>query len=333
MSYSTSTYSAAQVALEKRRKRAESEQEMHREEAFIKIPQLRSIQAEIAQYGTQVIQAFAHGANAEQFVQTLAAKSLAAQQQRKDLLIANGFAPDYLEAHYVCLKCKDTGITDDGICDCLRELLIDKAKEKIAAVAPLSESTFESFSLSFYPDTADAAGYSPKKRMGEILNFCNSYADDFSCSSPSLFMHGATGLGKTHLALAIASKAIERGHGVVYASAPNLFTALERERFGKGELPALQGLNEDEIENADLLIIDDLGAEFSTQFTVSCAYNIINTRMLAQKPTIITTNLTMPEFESKYTQRITSRITGNYISLMFLGHDIRQLKRYGGSNG
>ncbi len=332
MSYSTSTYSAAQAAMEQRRKKAEAEQEAHRREAYEAIAQLRSVQSEIAQYGTQVIQAFAQGENAEPFVQTLAEKSLAAQQRRRDLLVANGFAPDYLEAHYVCDKCKDTGVTEDGICECLRKLLIEKAKEKIAAVAPLSESTFERFSLSFYPDTADAAGYSPKKRMDEILNFCRSYADDFSCASPSLFMHGATGLGKTHLSLAIASKAIERGHGVVYASAPNLFTAFERERFGKGELPALQGLSEEEAETAELLIIDDLGAEFSTQFTVSCAYNIINTRMLAQKPTIITTNLTMPEFEAKYTQRITSRITGSYISLMFLGHDIRQLKRYGGQN-
>ena len=329
MSYSTSTYAAAQAAMEARRKKAESEQEARRERAYEAIPSLRAIQAEIAQCGTQVVQAFAQGGNAEQFVKTLAEKSLAAQQQRKELLVRSGFAADYLEAHYVCDKCKDTGVTEEGICPCFRELLIETARKKIAAAAPLEESRFDNFSLAFYPDAADAAGVSPKKRMGEILDFCRSYAEDFSLSSPSLFMHGATGLGKTHLALAIASGAMERGHGVVYASAPNLFAALERERFGKGGITGLSG---DEIDEAELLIIDDLGAEFATQFTVSCTYNIINTRMLAGKPTIITTNLTMPEFEAKYTQRITSRITGSYVSLLFLGHDIRQLKRYGGKN-
>ncbi len=328
MSYSTSTYAAAQAAMEARRKKAEREQEARRDRAYEAIPPLRAIQAEIAQCGAQVVQAFAQGNNAEQFVKELAEKSLAAQQRRRDLLIQNGFAPDYLEARYVCEKCRDTGVTDEGVCPCFRQLLIETAKQKIAAVAPLSESRFDNFSLSFYPNAADAAGYSPQKRMGEILNFCRSYAEDFSPSSPSLFMHGATGLGKTHLALAIANTAIERGHGVVYASAPNLFNALERERFGKG---TGAGLSSDELDEAQLLIIDDLGAEFATQFTVSCTYNLINTRMLAGRPTIITTNLTMPEFEAKYTQRITSRITGSYVSLMFLGHDIRQLKRYGGN--
>ena len=327
MSYSTSTYAAAQAAMEARRKKAEREQEARRDRAYEAIPPLRAIQAEIAQCGAQVVQAFAQGNNAEQFVKELAEKSLAAQQRRRDLLIQNGFAPDYLEARYVCEKCRDTGVTEEGICPCFRQLLIETAKQKIEAAAPLNESRFDNFSLAYYPDAADAAGVSPKKRMGEILNFCRSYADDFSLTSPSLFLHGATGLGKTHLALAMAGKAIERGHGVVYASAPNLFTALERERFGKG---AVAGLSSDEIEEAELLIIDDLGAEFATQFTVSCTYNLINTRMLAGRPTIITTNLTMPEFEAKYTQRITSRITGSYVSLLFLGHDIRQLKRYGG---
>ena len=328
MSYSASTYAAAQAAMEARRKKAESEQELRRGRAYEAIPPLHAIQAEIAQCGAQVVQAFAQGGNAEQFVKALAEKSLAAQQQRRELLVKNGFAPDYLETHYVCDQCKDTGVTEEGICPCFRELLIETAKKKIEAVAPLSESRFDNFSLSFYPNAADAAGYSPQKRMGEILDFCRSYADDFSLESPSLFMHGATGLGKTHLALAIANAVIERGHGVVYASAPNLFNALERERFGKG---ANTGLNSDELDEAELLIIDDLGAEFSTQFTVSCTYNLVNTRMLAGKPTIITTNLTMPEFEAKYTQRITSRITGSYVSLLFLGRDIRQLKRFGGN--
>ena len=118
----------------------------------------------------------------------------------------------------------------------------------------------------------------------------------------------------------------EKGYGLIYLSAPNLFSELERERFSR------QNYNESSFEQelleTDLIIIDDLGIEFSTQFTSSCLYNIVNTRMLSGKPTIISTNLTPAELEDKYTQRITSRIIGSYISLKFIGRDIRQLKRY-----
>ena len=162
--------------------------------------------------------------------------------------------------------------------------------------------------------------------MGEIAKFCEDYANDFSLRSPSLFMHGATGLGKTHLSLGIANVVTEKGMGVIYSSAPNLFGELEREHFSRQN--PNERTFEKELLETDLLIIDDLGVEFSTQFTVSCVYNIINSRILSGKPTIISTNLTPAELEDKYTQRITSRIIGSYVSLKFTGRDIRQLKRY-----
>ena len=162
--------------------------------------------------------------------------------------------------------------------------------------------------------------------MGEIAQFCKDYALDFSLESPSLFMHGATGLGKTHLSLAIANEAIARGYGVVYGSAPNMFSQLEREHFGRQYNN--ERTYEQELLETDLLIIDDLGVEFSTPFTVSCVYNIINSRILSRKPTIIRTNLTPRELEDKYTQRITSRIIGGFVSLRFIGRDIRQIKSY-----
>ena len=159
--------------------------------------------------------------------------------------------------------------------------------------------------------------------MREIFEYCRCYADDFGKCSDSLFMHGATGLGKTHLSLAIANVVVEKGFEVIYGSAQNLLSSLEREKFGGGS-----GEMEKELLDCDLLIIDDLGSEFSTQFTVACIYNIINTRINLGKPVIISTNLTGEELEAKYTQRITSRIIGSYVSLLFIGKDIRQLKKF-----
>ena len=158
--------------------------------------------------------------------------------------------------------------------------------------------------------------------MSEILEYCKCYAEDFSPDSESLYMHGATGLGKTHLSLAIANVVAEKGFRVIYDSAQNLLSSLEKEKFSYSN----SGEREKEVLECDLLIIDDLGSEFSTQFTTAAVYNIVNTRNNRSKPVIISTNLTDTELEAKYSQRITSRIIGEYVSLLFIGRDIRQLK-------
>ncbi len=326
MSYSKHIYLLAQGKIESRRKAAEESLEERKAEAYSKIPKLLEIQNRIAALGAQAVSAISKGAEAPAFIESLAKESLAAQQERRELLKAAGFPEDYLEVHYTCDICSDIGIKEDGICTCQREMLIETAVNEIEKVAPLRRSTFDSFLLDYYPEAVDGSGISPKSRMGEIKQFCNDYALDFSLSSPSLFMHGATGLGKTHLSLAVANEAIKKGFGVVYGSAPNLFGTLEREHFGRQY--SGEKTYEQELLETDLLIIDDLGVEFSTQFTVSCVYNIINSRILSRKPTIISTNLTPRELEEKYTQRITSRIIGNFISLRFVGRDIRQIQSY-----
>lgn len=326
MGYSKNIYMTAQNKLDNRRKTAVEELEIRRAKAYSAIPELAEIQSRIAACGAQVIGAFAKGANGKAYVEELARESLAAQKRRKELLVEAGLPENYLEAQFTCSVCEDTGVTENGICDCQRKLLAETAKDEISKHAPLRASTFEKFSLDFYPEAPDANGISPKKRMGEIAKFCEDYANDFSLRSPSLFMHGATGLGKTHLSLSIANIVTEKGMGVIYSSAPNLFGELEREHFSRQN--PNERTFERELLETDLLIIDDLGVEFSTQFTVSCVYNIINSRNLSGKPTIISTNLTPEELEDKYTQRITSRIIGSYISLKFIGRDIRQLKRY-----
>ena len=118
-------------------------------------------------------------------------------------------------------------------------------------------------------------------------------------------------------------QAIARGYGVVYGSAPNMFSQLEREHFGRGYSDESV---RDDILNCELLIIDDLGVEFSTQFTVAQLHNIINTRILHSLPTIISTNIDSQSLGELYTQRIASRIFGCYKLIQFCGKDIRQIK-------
>ena len=276
MSYSRKVYVKAASTLERRRSKAERTQSMHREEAYAKIPELISIDREISSAGAEVIRAIGMGENAQRFIEELSKKNLAAQQRRKDILKENGYPEDYLDADYTCKKCRDTGFVSGVMCDCYKELLRDTALAELNELSPSTRSTFESFNVNYYPDTSDpVTGVNPRSRMKEILDFCKDYAADFGTDSPSLLLYGATGLGKTHLSLAIASEAIRKGYGVIYGSAQNLMSRLEKEHFSSGRDNEYDG-SEQAILECDLLVIDDLGAEFSTQFTVAELYNIIN---------------------------------------------------------
>ena len=320
MSYSKETYEASEREMKSRRDRADSEREKRHGEVIAKIPEIAALENTMAKAGLDTIKAI--GMNAEDgtaYIRKLAEVNIAAQNERRRLLSENGFAPDYLDTRYNCKKCEDKGVRDGKVCECFKTLLRSIEYEKLCSKLPVDKCRFDNFKLDYYPD---GAGISPRKRMQSVYNYCREYAADFGPHSPSLLLYGQTGLGKTHLSLAIAAKAVEKGYGVIYTSAQNLFNRLEREKFGRSD----DCSTEQSILGCDLLIIDDLGAEFSTQFTVSALYNIVNSRELEGKPTIISTNLDQEALRSTYSDRIASRILSNYESLYFEGMDVRQLK-------
>lgn len=325
MSYSQRIYERASAELERRRDRALAEQKKRHDEALKKLPELLDIEKEMSATGLAAVKAIGMGGNAKAYIEKLAAQNLSAQEKRVKLLAKAGYPMDYLEMQFVCNKCEDSGFVNGRTCECRSSLLRTLAFAELSELSPVESSTFESFHLDFYPKGIDKeTDISPYSRMKEIFTFCRDYAEDFGTSSSSLFMHGKTGLGKTHLSLAIAGQVVSQGYGVIYGSAQNLLNKLERERFSRNNEDT--GNAEQALLECDLLILDDLGTEFSTSFTVAAIYNIINTRISRGLPVIINTNLTPEELEQKYTQRITSRITGNYVSLQFCGRDIRQLK-------
>ena len=186
MSYSRKVYARAASELERRRDKAERTQSMRRAEVYAKIPELISIDREIASAGAEVIRAIGMGENAQQFIEELAKKNLASQQRRKDILKENGYPEDYLDAEYTCKKCRDTGFIGGVMCGCYKALLRDTALAELNELSPSARSTFESFNINYYPDTVDpATGINPRSRMKEILDFCRDYAADLATDSPS----------------------------------------------------------------------------------------------------------------------------------------------------
>lgn len=220
-----------------------------------------------------------------------------------------------------CIKCNDTGYIEGKICDCVKCIAKQLIVEELSKSLPLNSSRFEDFSLDFYRDEAEN-GASPKKRMTAIFKLCKEYAINFSPkSSESLLFMGDTGIGKTHLSLSIVYELLNKGFDVIYGSAYNLFATMENEHFNLRSDSSYKAAIE-----CDLLVIDDLGGEFVSPYIQALLYNIVNTRLLASLPTIISTNLTMAEIENRYTPRVSSRFLGSYTAKKFLGNDIRQIK-------
>lgn len=223
-----------------------------------------------------------------------------------------------------CALCDDTGYVGGKICECIKKEASGIMAQELSKEMPLDNCRFDNFDLKYYSDKTDDSGNNPRRRMTSILKLCREYVIGFNEHSPNLLFTGNAGLGKTHLTLAIVSGVIEKGYMPVYGSAENLFCAVESEKFsgeGKGSYETMLG--------CDLLVIDDLGAEMATAFTKSVFYNLVNTRIMTRRPTIINTNLTMKDIERIYSARISSRLIGNYDANKFLGSDIRQQKLMG----
>ena len=133
---------------------------------------------------------------------------------------------------------------------------------------------------------------------------------------------GNTGLGKTYLTNCIANELLKQGKTVLYQTAPVMLDSILDYRFGKNN-----EFNYNDLLNADLLIIDDLGTECSNNMKFSELFNILNTRLLNQNnhvtKTIISTNLSLNHLFKTYDERIFSRLVGYYNICRFFGEDLR----------
>ena len=289
-------------------------------EIHAKSPELAAIDRELSRAGAKI--AMAALGTGEAYREKLAEverENLALQQKRAELLTSLGYPVDYTEPPYECALCGDTGFVGVKMCDCMRRELVLAAYETSGLGALMRTQSFDTFSPDYYGTGEE------KVRMQRNLDMMRTYAEEFSTASDNLLLVGATGLGKTHLSTSVARRVIDRGFDVYYASALQMFSDFEHTRFGTGVADA-PSVDVSRYSECELLILDDLGTEVANQFTNSCLYLVLNNRINLHRPTIISTNLSSKEIKERYTDRIASRILGDFKPLLFVGTDVRRQK-------
>ncbi len=336
MAYSKEIYEKALAEIKNRRNMAEYTAQSHKRELSAKYEEFAVVENQLALTGREIIGAAMLPLELQQKkLKEIRAKNNSLREKRKEMLKALKLPEDYLDVKYTCVKCNDTGFIEDRddvrevsygthLCTCHLELLKKLATEQMAKSTPLELSSFEDFDLEYFSKKANKNGFVPYNKMSQVYNSCVKYAENFSEESTSLYFYGRTGLGKTHLSLAIANAVIKKGYNAVYGSVIGFLNKIEREKFNRAEYTVS---TEDILIDADLLILDDLGAEFTTAFTTSVIYNIINSRIARGVPTIISSNLSPTEIKERYPESVASRIIGTFTTVCFIGDDVRQAQK------
>ena len=326
MAYSAEVVKRARARLAQAKEDRESENRQHLAVAYARVPRIQEIDIQLRRTMAQAAQAaFLQGGDGRELLEKARLENLELQQERAILAMEN-FEEGYLDDSPICDKCGGSGYIGSNMCECLTELCRQEQKKEVSVLSG-SREAFNQFRLDYYPDRIDPKyGASPRTIMERNLKICRTYALTFAPSAGNLLFVGGTGLGKTFLSACIARAVADRGYSVVYESAGHLFGKLEQAKFSPSEEARREAAR---FTDCDLLVLDDLGTEMPGQFVTAAFYTLLNDRILAGKPMVISTNLNIDEAARRYSPQIASRLQGSFQGLTFVGEDIRILKNRG----
>lgn len=325
MGLRNSQYQEIMRSYEQKQLRSRDILDNHYQEVYARLPEFRSLDESISilsvQYGKRLLN------GDETAVSSLKEELAILRSSKAELLKSAGFPADYLEPSYECPDCKDTGYIDGKKCHCFKKAVSKLLYQQSNLSGVFSHENFNTFSADYYSNNFidPKSGRSAKEVILEAYQTCQDFVRSFDQEHKNLFLYGDVGVGKTFLSNCIASALIDAGFSVLYFSAPAFFNSLAHHTFDKGDVDA-QNMYEF-IYDCDLLIIDDLGTEYTNAFVSSQFFSCINERLLSKHSTIISTNLSLDALADLYTERSFSRITSNYIMLKLIGDDIRIKKK------
>ena len=291
---------------------------------FEKIPRLQEIDLEMSQIGAEISKAILQSPGQANIMLDELKKTVDALKSEKlKLLKAHKVSPNYLDLQFKCEKCQDTGFTESrSRCSCFNQKLISAAYQMSNIERQLEKQNFDHFDLmKFSHEILPKERLTQRDNMKNMLNEAEEFVTQFPNVS-NLFFYGASGLGKTYLCNCIAKSLLDAGFVVIYQTPFSIINILEKKQFTDKDNPIVNFAYQ-QLFDADLLIIDDLGTETANTFTISEFYNIINSRILSEKPMLISTNIKLSELATFYNDRIDSRVKGHFKLLKFFGPDVR----------
>ena len=257
------------------------------------------------------------------------------KEEKNRIIKENNINLELLNPIYECKICNDTGyILNENkkseMCNCLKQRIFNISYNK-SNLSNLEKYNFENFNFNIFSDEVNAQKYkvniSPRKNIENIKSKSLEFVKNFdNPETRNLLFCGNTGLGKTYMSNAIAREVLKNGKTVLYQTAPVLLETVIDNKFNKYKNAKVNNFYNDVLE-ADLLIIDDLGTECLNSMKLSELFTILNTRILNLNnkitKTIISTNLNIQQIFKNYEERIGSRIAGFYDIYYFFGEDLR----------
>ncbi len=306
--------------------KAERIKSERQEEIYEKIPEIREIDKTLRGTSIGIIKAInSREKEKSELIAELRENNEILQMQKKHLLVKNGYTEDYLQDVYECKYCNDTGFIDGEKCKCFIKKITDTLHKKSFIEKRVEKENFETFNLDYF-DKDKIDGISPKENIVSIYEECFEFSQKLPYIYKNYIFYGNPGVGKSFMCNCIAKAGLDKGARVVYLMADTLFKNLAEIRFNRGDESANNEFYK-QVHECDLLIIDDLGSEFITDLSRAEFFNLMNSRMIEEKSTIISTNVPFSKLYELYSDRIVSRIIDSYTVCQFIGNDIRAVKK------
>ena len=304
------------------------EMEERRREVLKKLPELEELEAKARHLSLSFVRDTSDASTDSQALDNLKQELEELKNKRRELLEANGWSEDYLDPIYECPDCHDTGYIGGKKCHCLKKRAVEYCYMQSNLSDILSKENFDTFDLSLYSedDIDDMTERNARDTMREIYEEAKKYTKNFDTEPGNLLLYGDTGVDKSFLSHCIAKELLDSGHSVLYLSANRFFDMLAARQFDNTMKYEEKNTTISYILDCDLLILDDLGTELNNAFTASQLYHCIESRLLGNHATIISTNLSFKSINERYTERVFSRIMSNYRSLRLFGSDLRLTK-------
>jgi len=312
---------------DKKRLESRSDLEYRKKEIYEMIPELKKIDEEISIISINISKlTFSKPDNYIEEIENLKKKLNSLNNRKSSIYKKHGIPEDYLKPSYECSICEDTGYVGTGErCICFKQKIINQQYKMSNMEHMLKKENFDTFNINIFSSKVyPSENLSPRKNMKNIYKECKKFTLSFKDTKNNLLFYGGTGLGKTFLCNCIAKELIDDGFTVLYQTAFKMFEVISNYKFKYNNDNNIYNKEHYEmLFSADLLIIDDLGTESNNSFTKTELFNIINSRLISGKNTLISTNLSIENIGKHYTDRIVSRILNNYIGCKFYGKDLR----------